>query len=175
MGRKTIEINLDMLRETIQAVEASGPLGNLSALYTQVSELLISRGEVNANPQLVMLRINKLGIPVKTQKGKRGRQPGHVVDLGTIPSRGRRKMSDPNYNALLASGPSGGKGQVSKQSYKSLLGKARTGSLKAVIRLKCLECADYQREEIRLCGCLSCPLYSIRPFKTSEEKVKTNR
>lgn len=163
MGRKTIEINVDLLKTCIEEVEAAGPLANLSALYLQVSELMVSRGETNINPQLVMLRINKLTLPVKTQKGKRGRQPGQQVDVGFIPTRKRRVMQEEIYEALKSSTP---------KKYQGVVEKARTGSLKAVLRLKCLECGDYQQEEIRHCGITSCPLYSIRPFKTTQEKVK---
>ena len=173
MGRKTIEINLDLLKESISLVEANGPLANLSALYQQVSDVMVSKGEAHVNPQLVMLRINKLNIPVKTQKGKRGRQPGQKLDLGTVPTRNGRLMQDEIYQALLANGPGGCKGQISQLRFRKVLNKAKKGSLKARLVLKCMECADYQQEEIRHCGCAkTCPLYEIRPFKLPEEKVK---
>lgn len=175
MGRKTIEINLDLLKESIEIVEAAGPLANLSALYTQVSDYMLSHGELNINPQLVRLRIDKLGIPVKTQKGKKGREPGQKLDIGSVPSRNSRLMQEEVYQGLLRNGPTGEKGQISRMKFKKVLDRAKRGSIKARLIAKCMECANFQQEEIRHCGCKdTCSIYEIRPFRTAQEKVKND-
>ena len=43
-------------------------------------------------------------------------------------------------------------------------------SYKTLIRHKCLDCSTGQVEEVRRCPVVSCPLYSVRPYKTDEEK-----
>jgi hypothetical protein len=174
MGRKTIEINLDLLKKTIEEVEAAGPLANLSALYKQVSDAMLTKGETAINPQLVRLRIEALRIPVKTLKGRKGRAPGQKVDLGSIPNRSGRQMRAEVRSALLAVGPSNQKGQISRLRYTKILNRASKGSLKARLTLKCLECANFQQEEVRNCGGVDCVLYDIRPFKTAKEKVEKN-
>jgi len=46
--------------------------------------------------------------------------------------------------------------------YKSAIqGKSR----KAGIHSFCLECVGYEKEEVRLCTDLGCPLYEFRPYK----------
>jgi len=44
-------------------------------------------------------------------------------------------------------------------------------SYKTLIRHKCLDCSTGQVEEVRRCPVVSCPLYSVRPFRTTEEKA----
>jgi hypothetical protein len=34
------------------------------------------------------------------------------------------------------------------------------------VKLKCLDCCCYQREEVRHCRAVTCPLWGIRPFQT---------
>ena len=44
--------------------------------------------------------------------------------------------------------------------------KAMTGrSLKAAVKGHCLECVGWQKEEVRLCTDLACPLYPYRPYR----------
>ena len=52
------------------------------------------------------------------------------------------------------------------KSYRSNYKKAMRGrSQKAAISSFCLECVGYQREEVKLCTDLGCPLYPYRPIK----------
>jgi hypothetical protein len=48
--------------------------------------------------------------------------------------------------------------------YRKNYQKAMTGrSMKRAIKSFCLECVGWQREEIKLCTDLGCPLYPYRP------------
>ena len=38
-------------------------------------------------------------------------------------------------------------------------------SRRLAIKLKCLECSNYQQAEIRNCQCIDCALYIFRPYK----------
>lgn len=38
-------------------------------------------------------------------------------------------------------------------------------SMKAAVKAFCLECVCWQKEEVRKCTSLSCPLFSYRPYK----------
>lgn len=52
--------------------------------------------------------------------------------------------------------------EIHRANYdKALRGK----SMKAGIKAFCLECVCWQKEEVRLCTSLACPLYSYRPYK----------
>ena len=52
---------------------------------------------------------------------------------------------------------------VHKANYdKAMRGK----SLKAGTKAFCLECVGWQKEEVRLCTSLACPLYPYRPYRS---------
>jgi hypothetical protein len=38
-------------------------------------------------------------------------------------------------------------------------------SRRLAIKLKCLDCSNYQQGEVRGCQCFDCPLYIFRPYK----------
>lgn len=38
-------------------------------------------------------------------------------------------------------------------------------SLSVAVRIKCLQCCGYQREEIALCPVITCPLHCYRPYQ----------
>lgn len=62
-------------------------------------------------------------------------------------------------------------------AYRATYKKAVAGnSLRAAVNSFCAECTMWQREEVRLCTSLACPLWLYRPYKptgcsknTSEE------
>ena len=63
--------------------------------------------------------------------------------------------------------------------YRANYDKAMTGkSLKAASKAFCLECVQWQREEVRLCPSYACPLWLYRPYKDKQDissKVPTER
>jgi hypothetical protein len=46
-----------------------------------------------------------------------------------------------------------------------VIDKAEQGSLPAAVRLTCLDCSGWSRQEVRDCAIVACPLYPHRPFK----------
>ena len=42
-------------------------------------------------------------------------------------------------------------------------------SMRSAVNSTCLECTQWQREEIHHCTALACPLYAYRPYQASEE------
>jgi len=40
-------------------------------------------------------------------------------------------------------------------------------SLRACVNAQCLECVMWQSREVRLCTDLGCPLYAVRPYRSS--------
>ena len=50
--------------------------------------------------------------------------------------------------------------------YRATYDKAMTGkSLRSAINAFCLECVMWQREEVRLCTSVACPLWLYRPYQ----------
>ncbi|MFH0809858.1 MAG: hypothetical protein V2A77_05250 [Pseudomonadota bacterium] len=51
------------------------------------------------------------------------------------------------------------------EAYRLNYDKALEGkSLKAAIKAKCLDCMCWEATEVKLCPCVACPLYEIRPY-----------
>ena len=48
---------------------------------------------------------------------------------------------------------------------RALLGQI---SRSTAIRVKCLQCCGYQREEIKECTVITCALYAVRPYQPDE-------
>lgn len=42
-------------------------------------------------------------------------------------------------------------------------------SMKLAIKMKCLDCAQFQRDEIRHCAVQTCPLHNFRPYQQKEK------
>ena len=51
--------------------------------------------------------------------------------------------------------------------YRAAVGKSLSGggSPRAAIKSKCLSCCNWQREEIKACNVVICPLHSFRPYQ----------
>ena len=164
-GRTLFPLDISLLKQAITTAEQEGPLPNLSRLYETVRSILVNELGVDHNltPSVVMLRIRDEKIPVKTQKGRIGRQKGwkkNLVDKnGNAPIIKRsRKIKPENIQAVAKHvGP----------KYINLVNRIARGSLTAMIKLNCLECSGFQREEVKYCGCVQCPFWSVRPFQKS--------
>ena len=52
------------------------------------------------------------------------------------------------------------------RSYIATYDRAVKGkSLRAAVNSFCIACTGYQREEVRLCTAVACPLYAVRPYQ----------
>ena len=57
--------------------------------------------------------------------------------------------------------------QDTPKPFQSLVYKQITGgkSPTKAIKLKCLDCCSWQKEEVKSCGSWDCPLHDYRPYK----------
>jgi len=56
--------------------------------------------------------------------------------------------------------------------HRATYDKAVSGkSLRAAVNAFCAECVMWQREEVRLCTSLACPLWAYRPYQEISEKA----
>ena len=51
-----------------------------------------------------------------------------------------------------------------------LVDRAEGGSIRAALGLKCMDCSNLDRAEIRHCQLNTCILYPLRPYQASEEE-----
>lgn len=169
MAKTAIQVDRTLLENIIANVESNGPLINRNALYKKVSESynagIASRGLKPIKAGVVFLRIRDWGLQVKTPIGKRGRQAGSSFpgSAANRKSRSDKFKSDP----------------VVQKSFKSIrqyigneaprllpiVDRIEDGSMKAAVKLKCLECCNWQPNEVAKCSVNDCALFAFRPYK----------
>ena len=56
------------------------------------------------------------------------------------------------------------------ESMRRTFAEAFAGSSRAqAIKAKCMSCANFQREEVRMCPVTTCPLHAVRPYSGDQE------
>jgi hypothetical protein len=187
MARTAVKVDRVKLVAAINEVEKNGPCLTRSRLYDRVTREYnssVSDFSLEITPSIVMLRIKEFNLTVKTPIGQRGRQSGV-------------KMTD-EHKALLAAGrknrvKGGRKAKFEKNPeikaalndlrdktsssqwgapYLPLVEKIAAGSMKAAVRLNCLQCSNFARNEIKECNCTSCPLFAFRPYQNSVDEAE---
>lgn len=161
-GRKPTIIDKNDLQSTIDKIESENTYPNLSALWKAVEETDWAKG---CHPRplkaaSIYQKVKELGITYKTKAGARGVQPGENRFAGKVGKRSSKVFNNTIYTSLKALVPA-----KMQQSLEKTLRKAATGNMKSAIRLKCMDCSGWNREEVRECLVTDCSLHSIRPFK----------
>ena len=161
MPRIATVVDKTRLVNVIAQAEANGPFTTRNELYEKSAELY---GDGKVSPSVVYLRIKEWGINVKTPIGKRGRK-----DMGgnhgiRVPRADKFKSSVEKKSALAALRTDVAYFKDSKK-YLPVVARVAEGSMKAAVKLKCLDCCAYDKEEVKHCVCTSCPLFLFRPFQ----------
>ena len=167
MARTKIQVDRTALQNTVNTLEAGQTFTNSSALYEAVANTEWGKG-LKLTPSVVYLRIREFKITMQTKPGKRG---GTITQERIDAMRAGRKDRQPrsekmkNFSASFA---------LMRKNYPSkslpLIEKAETGSLRAAIKLMCLDCTCQQPVEVRNCACPGCPLFPHRPYQGSMEE-----
>ena len=187
MARTAVKVDRIKLVSAINEVEKNGPFRTRTKLYDRAAREYnssVSDTSLEITPSIVMLRIKEFNLTVKTPIGQRGRQSGV-------------KMTD-EHKALLAAGrknrvKGGRKAKFEKNPqikaalndlrdktssnhyaapYLPLVEKIAAGSMRAAVRLNCLQCSNYQRNEIKECNCTGCPMFAFRPYQNSVDEAE---
>ena len=159
-GRKPIQVTSVQLQEAIRELERSQPDGkfpNRSALWTALenSEWAKSREPRPLTGQVAMILAKHSGLEIQTPLGKRGREKG-CGPVGNPGARRKKRMPEDARIALTV---------VTPKTLQGTLAKAINGSLKAAVKLHCLECSGGSKKEVALCGIKRCSLWAFRPYK----------
>lgn len=183
MARTAVKVDRVKLVAAINEAEKNGPCLTRSKLYdraTRAYNSSVSDTSLEITPSIVMLRIKEFNLTVKTPIGQRGRQAGvkmtdeHKAALAAGRQnrvKGGRKAKfekNPEIKAALVDLK-----EKTPESYVSLVEKIAAGSMRAAVRLNCLQCSNYQRVEIKECNCTGCPMFAFRPYQDSVEEVET--
>lgn len=170
MAKSTTPVDRNLLEVSIKEAEKNGPLANLNELWKTstvfYNEQITKMGDIANSPyplitpSIVLLRSKDWKLPTLTQPGKKGRQKGSKITIGKKVSRSEKMKSfSESFKKMRKHTP----GRFAK-----VLNKVEGGSLKSALKLKCLDCSNYEPKEIKNCRVTSCALYPYRPYQTTE-------
>lgn len=160
MGRVKIEIDQTIFLSKIKELEATQSFTNISGLCTafENTEWAVKNGVTGPVCRSRLKEFNLLD-KINTKPGKRGRQPGQILSDSHKQKlqAGREKTVDESYLKRMK--------KIVPTRFHNVVVKAAKGNKSAAVKLKCLDCADYQTNEVKGCTVCGCPLYHIRPYK----------
>lgn len=170
MGRPAIPFEKSKLQLAIDTCESTGHYTQRQALWQDVASAYAKAvGIESVSPVWVYLRVEENNLNVKTPKGKKGRQPGQVLSQlqgGKRVTRGEKFAKNETAMQFFDRLEKIIK-KEQKGRFLPVLERAKNGSVKALVKLKCLDCANWQTTEVKNCQCLDCPLLIIRPYQKS--------
>lgn len=172
MGRQAIPVDKVKLQGAIESCEFKRQYTQRQNLFVDVAAAYaLAMGLESVSPAWVYLRIEELGLEVKTPKGKKGRVAGSpAINGGSVRiPRGQKFAADSNAVAHFERLEKVVK-QVQKGRFMPVFEKAKAGSVKALVKLNCLYCANWQTNEVKNCQCMDCPLLVIRPYQNSNNE-----
>lgn len=148
----------------VAPVAAVSPFPNRSALFRAVSESDWAKSKgVLIQPATVANWIKKFDIPLLTPVGKKGRQKGVKIEGA---GRKRRGRNEENYNAMIKSLNMQSERGIAPSMVKAA-DRAASGSMKAAIKLKCMDCCGHDKKYVRECTSYDCALWTYRPYQVA--------
>jgi hypothetical protein len=161
MSRRTIPIDKTKLCGIIQELENTQTFLNRSSLFQSVvSTYNKDNSDSLLTVPVLYLRLKEWGTPLKTPKGKKGRQKGEIINpVGRITRNEKFSQNGTTKTALAKML------KVLPERFLPVGKKVIRGSLTAAVRLKCLDCSDYETTEVRKCECYECSLWAFRPYQ----------
>jgi hypothetical protein len=162
-GRASVEVDEDLFKKSVEEAEKDGPLANRTLLWAKVAEIynnILPASPIT--PSIVYLRVGSLGLTLKTEKGKRGN--GNLTGANRPVGRSRRSKFE---KSPIARQSIAAMRQMlinnDAERYMPLVDRIARGSMKAAVRLNCLQCVAFNPREVGLCGCVECPFFAFRP------------
>ncbi|RDJ34940.1 MAG: hypothetical protein DWQ19_08890 [Crenarchaeota archaeon] len=184
MAKKTIKVDEGFLKESVERAEKDGPLKNLNELWKVTAKIYnnfarASEDLPEISPSVVMLRVQAWKIPHQTKAGRRGRGP--MTDeqkkamaegrKGGRRSKAEKFAANPEistaHKELEENVVYEGKMNhfANPERFLNLVEQIKGGSRTAAVKLKCLDCSNWQTTEVRHCPVRTCPLWAFRPYQ----------
>lgn len=165
-GRKPITLDKQEFQEVVTNLENENVFPNRTQLWEalEATEWAKGRSPRPLTAQVAMMKAEELGIEIKTVKGKRGRSKGQG------PTSTGRKKKVFSTEELRKGIPA-----EERAGLEKTINKAGGGSLKARIKLMCLDCCNWEKGEVAHCEIKSCPLWDVRPYKRKVAEEKSSR
>lgn len=173
MAKQKLELNKKEFQAIVDKLEKDNTFESPSHLWIAVENTDWAKKQKPRplTAAVAYQRYKAMGIVIKTKAGKRGRKAGQGMPAGSRKTKGGRaekmKFYEPSFDGMRISLP-----LVMEKRFAGTVEKAKKGSLKAAITLKCLDCTCYQPVEVKKCTVNDCALYPHRPWKMEEEKTR---
>ncbi len=154
-GRKPLVLDKIEFQKQLSDLENSRSFSSRQQLWIALAETPWAKG-LQPRPltsQVAMNFAQKENIVIKTIKGVKG-------NIGSVSRTSNKRKSRTIPLDVLQEVK-----QVYPKKYENVLSRFSAGSLKAAVKLKCLDCSGLQQIEIKLCEIKSCPLWNFRPYK----------
>lgn len=163
MARTKLEIDKAAFQKVVNDLEAAQSFENPSLLWKAVEATAWAKG-LQPRPltaAIAYTRAKELGIVYKAKPGKKGRVAGFSRPAGPrVPRAEKLKKFSESFVRMRLETP---------ERWHNLIDRAENGSKTAAIKLNCLNCSCFEPKEVKLCPCINCPLYPIRPYQGKEE------
>ena len=160
MSRTIIPVDKNKLTAILADLENQQAFPNRSALLAKVAEVY---NDPKVTVSIVYLRFKEWGITPKTPKGRRGIATGNKIGKSNNIVSGGRSIkfagNDKIRQALIQLN------SIVPEKYKPIVKRVVKGSMSAAVKLKCLDCCNYQTIEVKLCECRECSLWAFRPYQ----------
>jgi hypothetical protein len=153
-GRPGIAVSQPDFTKVVAEVEAAQTFTSRSALWDAVAATPYAKA-IGLTAQVAALRAKQWNLTVNTPLGRKGFVKG-ATPTGPKKAKRKGKLSADFIRVLTA--------RYGK-NHPALVKRACNGNKTALVSLKCIDCSNDQKKEIRLCTINYCPLYPIRPYK----------
>lgn len=161
---KAAAVDKNVLQECIIEVEERGLPRTWSELFSKVAAEYNKKTQQNVSGATLQALAIKEKLEIETPKGKKG---GFADGKrGKRGSRAEKFAKSETAQAAIAQA----RKDIPKFAKRHLpvVDDLAAGSMKAAIKLKCLECCNYNTAEIRECESDGCGLWLFRPYKKGD-------
>lgn len=162
-----IPIDIERFKKEIELAEASQTFPNQTALFEYIAGTQWGKTAYKKplTAAVLYLRYKQEALIIKTPKGKRGRASGTVVNRT---ARKDKLAANPkfkeNIKLLKRDNPTAIK----------TIDRLAGGSLKAAIRVNCLNCSGGDKKLAQTCAVINCAMYLFNPFLKCSQEDENN-
>jgi len=152
-----IPIDIERFKKEIELAESTQTFANQTALFEYIANTTWGKTAYKKplTAAVLYLRYKQEALIIKTPKGKRGRAVGATINRK---ARKDKLASNPkfkeNIKLLKRDNPTAIK----------TIDRLAGGSLKAAIRVNCLNCSGGDKKLAKTCAVINCAMYLFNPF-----------
>jgi hypothetical protein len=163
---KAAAVNKATLQECIIEVEERGLPRTWSELFSKVAEVYNRQTQQSVSGATLQALAIKEKLEIETPKGKKG---GFAEGKrGKRGSRADKFAKSEVAQAAIAQArkdiPS-----FARKRHLPVVDELAAGSMKAAVKLKCLDCCNFNTAEIKHCESDGCGLWLFRPYQKGDE------